>query len=420
MTYFLIAGEASGDLHASNLMASLKREDINAEFHFFGGDLMRAVGGRLVKHYRETAFMGVIAVLLHFRTILRNMQTCRDAIRACRPDVVILIDYPGFNLKIAKFVKTQLKIPVYYYISPKIWAWKKYRIRSFRRYVDRMFCILPFEVDFFKSLNYPVDYVGNPSVDSVADFHGKEVAASDDFRKTNGLSEKPVLAILAGSRKAEIKENLPTMLSVAKRFPDFQPVIAGAPGLTPEDYKSVIAATHISTPDFCAARPISAPSPLFSEPVSAVPISPLTGGAEGAVHIVFGQTYHLLSIASCALVTSGTATLEAALFRVPQVVCYYFVGGRITNFIFKHFFHVPYISLVNLIAGNEVVQELFGANFTHQNIHAELARIIHDSAYRSKMMEGYDRVIAAAGKPGASERTAQLIVHALGIGNRYV
>ena len=391
MKYFLIAGEASGDLHGANLMLALKEEDAAAEFCFFGGDYMQAVGGELVKHYRETAFMGVIAVLLHFRTILRNMQTCRKAIRDFHPDVVILIDYPGFNLKIAKFVKKHLRIPVYYYISPKIWAWKKYRIRSFRLYVDRMFCILPFEVDFFKSLNYPVDYVGNPSVDSVAAFRRKAGNVPDDFRKANGLSEKPILAILAGSRKAEIKENLPTMLAVAAMFPDFQPVIAGAPGFVTDDYRLVIAdAPHLK------------PDDILPE-------------AEGkrVVRVVFGQTYPLLATASCALVTSGTATLETALFRVPQVVCYYFFGGRFINFVFKHFFHVPYISLVNLIAGREVVQELFGANFTFQKITAALSRIIHDEAYRNQMLEGYDRVIAAAGQPGASKRAAQLIVQSL-------
>ena len=384
MKYYLIAGEASGDLHASNLMASLKCEDTDAEFRFFGGDLMQAVGGTLVKHYRNTAFMRVIPVLRNIRKILRNMQTCRNDIRIYQPDVLILIDYPGFNLKIAKFVKTQLKIPVYYYISPKIWAWKKYRIRSLRQYVDRMFCILPFEVDFFKSLNYPVDYVGNPSVDSVADFRLAEANNPDDFRKTNGLSGKPILAILAGSRKMEIKQNLPTMLAVAMQFPEFQPVIAGAPGLTPDDYTQVITGATNASPDRCHLTPDD-------------------------IRIIFGQTYPILSVASYALVTSGTATLETALFRVPQVVCYYYAGGKIINFIFKHFFHVPYISLVNLIAGNEVVQELFGANFSFQKIHAALSKIIHDDAYRTRMLEGYDRVIAAAGQPGAANRTARLI-----------
>ena len=373
MKYYLIAGEASGDLHASNLMKALKTKGTDADFRFFGGDLMCEVGGELVKHYREMAFMGVIPVLLNARTIMHNMQVCREDIRMYNPDVVILVDYPGFNLKIARFVKTQLNILVYYYISPKIWAWKQYRIKSFRKYVDRMFCILPFEVDFFKSLNYPVDYVGNPSVDSVYTFCEDAKGKPDTFAKENALSEKPILAILAGSRKAEIRQNLPTMLSVAADFPEYQVVIAGAPGLTPDDYERVI-------------------------------------GSRINVKIVYEQTYNLLKNASAALVTSGTATLETALFRVPQVVCYYFGGGVLVNFIFRHFFHVRYISLVNLIAGSEVVRELFGANFSREKIHNELKHILEDDAYRNKMLEGYDHVISILGESGASERAAALIV----------
>lgn len=376
MKYYLIAGEASGDLHASNLMAAIKTEDPHAEFRFFGGDLMRAVGGTLVKHYREMAYMGVIPVLLHARTILRNMRLCRDDIRAYRPDVVVLVDYPGFNLKIARFVKTTLPIPVYYYISPKIWAWKKYRIRSFRRYVDRMFCILPFEVDFFRSLDYPVDYVGNPSVDAVAAFREAQRDRPDTFRNDHGLTDQPILALLAGSRRHEIRRNLPVMLDVAARFPDLQAVVAGAPGLTADDYRSCL-------------------------------------GERTTPKIIYGQTYHLLSHASAALVTSGTATLEAALFRVPQVVCYHVLGGRLVNFVFDRFFHVPYISLVNLIAGREVVSELFGAKFSAERIHHELKRIVEDPPYRAGMQKGYDCVIAALGQPGASQHAARLIVESL-------
>ena len=373
MKYYLIAGEASGDLHASNLMAALKKEDTDAEFRFFGGDLMQAEGGTLVKHYREMAFMGVIPVLLNARTILRNMKIAREDMRVFQPDAVILIDYPGFNLKIARFVKKNLKIPVYYYIAPKIWAWKKYRIKTIRRYVDRMLCILPFEVDFFKSLHYKVDYVGNPSVDSVAAFRESEADKPDDFFTRNGLPEKPVLAILAGSRKAEIKQNLPTMLAVTEQFPEYQCVIAGAPGLTPDDYSLILREkNHLAV-------------------------------------LLFGQTYPILSHASYALVNSGTATLETALLRVPQVVCYYVAGGKSANFVFKHFFHVPYISLVNLIAGYKVVEELFGANFSLNQIQKELSHLIHDEARRNKMLEGYDRVIATVGNLGASKRAVQLI-----------
>ena len=380
MKYYLIVGEASGDLHASNLMKALKTKDAGADFRFFGGDLMQEAGGELVKHYREMAFMGIIPVVLNFRTIMRNMRTCREDIRAYNPDVVILVDYPGFNLKIAEFVKTQLKIPVYYYISPKIWAWKKYRIKSFRKYVDRMFCILPFEVDFYKSLNYSVDYVGNPSVDSVSAFRKTAKYDPVNFLKVNGLADKPVMAILAGSRKAEIRQNLPTMLSVAATFTDFNVVIAGAPGLIPEDYKRSMGGRTENN---------------------------------SGVKIVYGQTYSLLRHASVALVTSGTATLETALFSVPQVVCYYFGGGKLVDFIFKHFFHIPYISLVNLIAGTDVVQELFGPKFSYQTIHKEVTRLVRDGEYRNEMAEGYDRVISILGEAGASERTAGLIAGSL-------
>ena len=312
MKYFLIAGEASGDLHASNLMAALKEKDPEADFRFFGGDLMQAVGGTLVKHYKEMAFMGFIPVLLNLRTILNNMKTCQEDIRKYQPDVVILIDYPGFNLKIAKFVKTVLHLPVYYYISPKIWAWKQYRIKDFRRYVDRMFCILPFETEFFRKLDYSVDYVGNPSVDSVAQYKEKQANRPDTFMADEGLPDKPILALLAGSRRQEIKDNLPTMLEVAAAYPDYQPVIAGAPGLEPEYYKQYI--------------------------------------GNHPAKIVFGKTYDLLQHSRAALVTSGTATLETSLFRVPQVVCYYVVVGPLASFIFRNFFHTKYISLVNLIA----------------------------------------------------------------------
>lgn len=376
MKYFLIAGEASGDLHASNLMAALKEKDPEADFRFFGGDLMQAVGGTLVKHYREMAFMGFIPVLLNLRTILNNMKTCQEDIRRYQPDVVILIDYPGFNLKIAKFVKTVLHLPVYYYISPKIWAWKQYRIKDFRRYVDRMFCILPFETEFFRKLNYSVDYVGNPSVDSVAQYKEKQVSGADTFIADEGLADKPILALLAGSRRQEIKDNLPTMLEVAAAYPDYQPVIAGAPGLEPDYYKQYI--------------------------------------GNHPARIVFSKTYDLLQHSRAALVTSGTATLETSLFRVPQVVCYYVAAGRLASFIFRNFFHTKYISLVNLIAGREVVQELFGARFSYQQIRDELGKILHDTAYRQQMLDGYDEIICLLGKPGASQRTAELIYRSLG------
>lgn len=371
MKYYLIAGEASGDLHASNLMRAIKNTDPQADFRFLGGDLMKRVGGTLVKHYREMAFMGFIPVLMNLRTILRNMQVCREDIRQYRPDVVILIDYPGFNLKIAKYVKTVLHIPVHYYISPKIWAWKQYRIKDFRKYVDYLYSILPFEPAFFHRLNYEVDYVGNPSVDSVSNYQMRESVGRSTFFRMNRLADKPILALLAGSRKQEIRDNLPVMLRVAARFPEYQPVIAGAPGIDPEYYRQ------------------------YTDP---------------SVQILFQQTYPLLQHSDVALVTSGTATLETALFRVPQVVCYYVPAGRLATFIFKHFFHTPYISLVNLIAGKEVVQELFGERFSEKNITTELGRIVHNKTYREKMLQHYDEMIRILGKPGASRRAAELIV----------
>lgn len=371
MKYYLIAGEASGDLHASNLMRAIKNTDPQADFRFLGGDLMKQVGGTLVKHYREMAFMGFIPVLMNLRTILRNMQVCREDIRQYQPDVVILIDYPGFNLKIAKYVKTVLHIPVHYYISPKIWAWKQYRIKDFRKYVDHLYSILPFEPAFFQRLDYQVDYVGNPSVDSVSNYQQQESVGKSTFFRMNRLADKPILALLAGSRKQEIRDNLPVMLRVAARFPEYQPVIAGAPGIDPEYYRQ------------------------YTDP---------------SVQILFQQTYPLLQHSDVALVTSGTATLETALFRVPQVVCYYVPAGRLATFIFKHFFHTPYISLVNLIAGKEVVQELFGARFSEENITTELKRIIHDKTYQESMLQNYDEMIRILGKPGASIRTAELIV----------
>lgn len=370
MKYYLIAGEASGDLHASNLMAELKREDPGAEFRFLGGDRMQSVGGTLVKHYREMAFMGLGPVILHLRSILRAMHSCREDICRYRPDVLILIDYPGFNLRIARYAKTRLRLPVCYYISPKIWAWKQYRIKDFRRYVDRMFCIFPFEEAFYQKLDYPADYVGNPTVDSVAQYRRQQAdAAADTFLKDEGLpSGKPLIALLAGSRRQEIKDNLPAMLKAAASCPDYQPVVAGAPGIEASYYSRFI--------------------------------------PQGAARIVFGKTYDLLHHSAAALVTSGTATLETALFRVPQVVCYYTPLARVSGFIFRRFFHTPYISLVNLVAGREVVPELFAERFSEQAIRSALGEILHTPSCREQMLSGYNEVIRILGSPGASRRTA--------------
>ncbi|MCL1625044.1 lipid-A-disaccharide synthase [Bacteroides caecicola] len=374
MKYYLIVGEASGDLHASNLMKALKANDPHADFRFFGGDLMSAVGGTRVRHYKDLAYMGFIPVLLHLRTIFRNMDFCKQDVVSWQPDVLILVDYPGFNLKIAEYVKRHTRIPIYYYISPKIWAWKEYRIKNIKRDVDRLFSILPFEVDFYRSHGYPIDYVGNPCVDAVSSFRGNNNETFADFVRANGLSDKPVVALLAGSRKQEIKDNLSRMIEAVKDFPEYQFVVAGAPGIESSFYRQYI-------------------------------------GADTS--IVFGQTYRLLQQSVAALVTSGTATLETSLFRVPQVVCYYTAAGKLVSFLRRHILKVKYISLVNLIAGKEVVTELVADGMTVSNLKAELKKILPGGERRENMLACYDNLIAVLGNPGASERAAEKIVASL-------
>ena len=379
MKYYLIVGEASGDLHASNLMRALKEQDVDADFRFFGGDLMSAVGGTRVKHYKELAYMGFIPVLLHLRTIFKNMELCKKDIVAWNPDVVILVYYPGFILKIAEFVKKHTDIPIYYYISPKIWAWKEYRIKNIKRDVDELFSILPFEVDFFKGHNYPIHYVGNPCVDAVDAFQQKNTESFDDFIKANSLAEKPIIALLAGSRKQEIKDNLPAMIEAAKPFVnDYQLVLAGAPSIDPAYYQKYI-------------------------------------GTDVPVRIVFGQTYRLLAQAKVALVTSGTATLETALFRVPQVVCYYLAMGKLISFLRRHILKVKYISLVNLVANREVVRELVADTMTVENVRAELDALLNKDDYRNKMLQEYDRMIKILGPAGASHQAASKMINLLSV-----
>ena len=392
MKYYIIAGEASGDLHASNLMRSLKAKDPEAEFRFFGGDLMKAVGGTQVKHYRELAYMGFVQVVLHARTILRNMRRCKEDIVAWAPDVVILVDYPGFNLSIAKYVKTHTQIPVYYYISPKIWAWKEYRIKDIRRYVDEMFSILPFEVPFYAGHDYPIHYVGNPCVDAVADFKAQYTETREEFCARHGLNpELPIVALLAGSRKQEIKDNLPIMLSATKHFmpgkvyrreriKGFQWVIAGAPGIDKAMYGEVFAKSE----------------------------------ATRGVTVVYGETYALLSHSYAAMVTSGTATLETALFRVPQVVCYYIMCGKVVSWLRSMVLKVKYISLVNLVADFPLVHELVADEMRERELAEELNQLLLDDFYRNRMFSEYDKmVIAPLGEPGASEHAADKMVELL-------
>lgn len=374
MKYYLIVGEASGDLHASNLMRALKKLDDEAEFRFFGGELMAKVGGTCVKSYKDMAYMGFIPVLMHLRTIFRNMDFCKADIVSWNPDVLILVDYPGFNLKIAKYIRAHTSIPVYYYISPKIWAWKEYRIKNIKRDVDELFSILPFEIAFFQKHQYPIHYVGNPCVDAVAEFGKVRKQTFEDFVKKHGLQEKPIVALLAGSRKQEIKDNLTRMIAVARNYPEYQFVVAGAPGIDPAFYSN-----------------------FMQENIS----------------IVFGETYSLLQQATAALVTSGTATLETALFRVPQVVCYYTVAGKLVSLLRKCILKVKYISLVNLIAGKEVVTELVADGMTVDRINQELKAILPAGDKRQQMLEEYDRIIDVLGKPGASERAAGQMIELL-------
>lgn len=376
MKYYLIVGEASGDLHASHLMTALQEQDPQAEFRFFGGDLMAAVGGTLVKHYKDLAYMGFIPVLLHLRTIFSNMRWCKSDIVSWQPDVVILVDYPGFNLTIAKFLRAHTQIPVFYYIAPKIWAWKEYRIKNIKRDVNALFSILPFEVEFFeKKHHYPIHYVGNPTVDEIASFQENHAETFASFVSDNGLQEKPIIALLAGSRKQEIKDNLPRMLQAASRFSDYQLVLAGAPSISSDYYQQY------------------------------------TEGAD--VKIIFDQTYRLLQQAEAALVTSGTATLETALFRVPQVVCYYSAMGKMFSFLRKHLIKVPFISLVNLIADREVVKELVFGSMSVDNMHNELQQILFNPEYRQLMIKGYEEVSDRLGPVGAPRHAASEMVKIL-------
>lgn len=374
MKYYLIVGEASGDLHASNLIKALQTKDPKAEFRFFGGDLMAAAGGSQVKHYKDMAYMGFIPVLLHLRTIFRNMDLCKKDIVQWNPDVLILVDYPGFNLKIAEYIKAHTNIPIFYYISPKIWAWKEYRIKNIKRDVDELFSILPFEVDFFKKHSYPIHYVGNPCVDAVHCFKQGYTESFEEFTLRNGLDKKPIIALLAGSRKQEIKDNLQRMIQASRNYTEYQFVIAGAPGISPEFYQAYM-------------------------------------GAD--TKIIFGQTYSLLSHATAALVTSGTATLETALFRVPQVVCYYTAAGKLVSFLRRHILKVKYISLVNLIAGRGVVAELVADGMTSENVKQQLEAILPGQMAREQMLQNYDALIKILGQEGASERAAGKIVELL-------
>ena len=366
MRYYLVAGEASGDLHGANLMRALKENDSNAAFRFFGGDKMLAEGGELVKHYSDMAFMGFTEVVLNLRTILRNMKTCKQDILAHQPDVLILIDFPGFNLKIAEFAKQQ-GILVYYYISPKVWAWNQKRVLKIKKVVDKMFCILPFEVDFYKSWGMEVDYVGNPLLDEISRFQ-----PNPQFKAENQIPDQPIIAFLPGSRVQEIERLLPVMLSLTGQLPGYHFVIAGAPAFNEAYYQQFIGDKKVS--------------------------------------LVFNQTYDLLHRASAAVVASGTATLETALFKVPQVVVY--KGGRISIAIARMLVKIRFISLVNLIMDKKVVEELIQEDCNPKKLYSCLSPLLAGEG-RVLQLNDYEALAVKMGKPGASEKTAQLIIHSL-------
>lgn len=373
MKYYIIAGEASGDLHASNLIKALKQEDPAAEVRGWGGDLMREAGADIVRHYKDTAIMGFVNVVRKLGTIRDNIRLCCSDIREWHPDVVILVDYAGFNLRIARFAKS-IGLKVFYYISPKLWAWNTGRVKKIKKYVDRMFTIFPFETEFYRQYGYSVQYGGNPLVDAICERPFQQ-ETFQDFIRSFGLPDKPIVALLAGSRKQELKYVLPTMLKMVSHFPDYQFVIAGAPSMTDADYAPYLHGTDLRT--------------------------------------IYGATYRLVSQSAAALVTSGTATLETALLRTPQVVCYNMEFPRLSHWMFKTFVKVKYISLVNLIFGGELVKELMLEQLTEENLMHELSRLLCSERYREKMLRGYDEVILRMGESGASRRFARMMVEAL-------
>ncbi|MDY0932232.1 lipid-A-disaccharide synthase [Chryseobacterium sp. CFBP8996] len=366
MKYYIIAGEASGDLHGSNLMKALKEKDSNAEFRFWGGDLMQKQGGTLVKHYRDLAFMGFLEVAMNLRTILNNIKICKEDIKNNQPDVLILVDYPGFNLRIAKFAKER-GIKVVYYISPQLWAWKEGRVEIIKKYVDEMMVILPFEEDFYHKHGVKSHFVGHPLLDAISTLQDISV---DDFKTENGLNEKEIIALLPGSRKQEVEKMLEIMLSVRPHFENYQFVIAGAPSLEKEFYQKYV---------------------------------------DENVHFVSNKTYDLLRCSKAALVTSGTATLETALLNIPEVVCYR--GSKISYAIAKRLVkNIKYISLVNLIMDREVVKELIQSELNTKNLVKELNFII-DGEKRSEMLQDFKLLREKLGGKGASENAADIILN---------
>ena len=371
MKYYIISGEASGDLHGSNLVKHLKIQDPQAQIRAWGGELMQAQGAELVKHYRELAFMGFIEVIKNLRTIFKNMDFCEKDVLKYKPDVVIMIDYPGFNLRMAERLKKH-GIKIFYYISPQVWAWKQSRVKKIKKFVDRMFVILPFEEAFYQKFDYKVDFVGHPLLDAIEEYR-RHMPTFEEFAQKNNLDTKPIIALLPGSRKQEISIKLPIMLSVVNHFKDHQFVVAGAPSIPQEFYKGIILDANVA--------------------------------------VVYGQTYQLLQHSTAALVTSGTATLETALFGVPEVVCY--KGNRISYLIARQLIKVKYISLVNLIMDKEVVKELIQDELSTENVIFELNKLLNDETYRQAVLHDFSVLREKLGGPGASEKTARLMLKTL-------
>ena len=371
MKYYIISGEASGDLHGSNLMKAIYRQDPNAEIRFWGGDLMQSVGGTMVKHIRDLAIMGFVEVVAHLRTVLANIKLCKQDILAFNPDAVIFIDYPGFNLRIAKFTHSH-GFKNFYYISPQVWAWKKGRIKTMRKVLDKMFVILPFEKSFYDKNNVSnVDYVGHPLLDAVADF--KSVNKEDDFRKQHNLDDRPIIALMPGSRKMELCKMMPTMADLASRHPEYNFVIAGMTLLGDSFYKPFLTSENVT--------------------------------------LVYNQTYLLLQSAFAGVITSGTATLEAALFHLPQVVCYR--ANAFTVALAKRFAKVNYISLVNLIADKPVVRELIQKDLNKNTLETEFSKITKDKNNRMAMIAEYENIEKMLGSKGVSDKAVEAILKTL-------
>jgi len=369
MKYYVLAGEASGDLHASNLIKEISLIDPQAQFRGFGGELMEQAGMTVLKHYRDMAFMGIVPVIMNIRTIRKNFRFCENDMLAFMPDVLILVDYPGFNLRMAKFAKAH-GIKTFYYISPKVWAWKEKRVHQVIAFVDEMFTILPFETEFYRKYNYKVNYVGNPLLDAIL-----EKKSEPDFQRfmtENSLPEKPIIAVLPGSRKGEISVLLPTMLEAAAQFPEYQCIIAGAPNMGIEYYQPFM--------------------------------------KDSQVPVIWGKTYEILVHSRAAIVSSGTATLETAILNVPQVVVYRITPAWLFNFLKYFFLKTKFVSLVNIILGREAVKELIQWDFTLKKVVQELKNILHHPENEKRMLADYREMMVRLGDPGASKRAAELMV----------